>query len=121
MTNELQNANDTQQASEQLQKRPLSMFTGSIWGLLGITLLQYLIIIASLGIATTWAICVYQRWVTKHTIVDGHTLRFDGDGSSIFWRFLVWALLTLVTAGIYGWWMAINLKRWITENTHLGN
>ena len=95
-----------------------SVFTGGLLGLIGISLLQGIIIVFSLGIATPWAICKKESWIADHTIIDGKRLIFTGRGGNLFKKFIVWALLTLVTLGIYGFWLTIKMKRWVVEHTH---
>ena len=54
----------------------------------------------------------------KHAIVDGKRLRFSGDGASLFGNYFVWMLLTVVTCGIYSFWVAPKLYQWIVSNIH---
>ena len=96
-----------------------SKFTGGLLGLIGINILQWLLIVFTLGLGTPWAICIYQRWIAKHTIIDGHRLTFDGTGGQLFGKYIVWALLTLITFGIYGFWLSIKMQQWITKHTHM--
>ena len=48
------------------------------------TELSVLICGLTLGIATPWAVCTMQNWKTKHTVVDGQRLYFDGTGAQLF-------------------------------------
>ncbi len=48
------------------------------------TELSALICGLTLGIATPWAVCTMQNWKTKHTVVDGQRLYFDGTGAQLF-------------------------------------
>ena len=95
-----------------------SKFTGSLLGLIGINLLQALIIGLTFGIAAPWAICMKERWITRHTIIDGRQLVFDGTGGQLFGNYIKWFLLTLITLGIYGFWLDIKMKQWIVKHTH---
>ena len=96
-----------------------SKFTGSLLGLIGINLLQALIIILTFGLAAPWAICMKERWIARHTIIDGRQLVFDGTGGQLFGNYIKWFLLTLITLGIYGFWLDIKMKQWITKHTHM--
>lgn len=96
-----------------------SDFDGGVWGLIGIRLLQFLLILVTLGIATPWAICKYERWVAKHTIVDGRRLVFDGKGGQLFGRLLLWGLLTIVTLGIFSLWLPIKYQKWLVSHIHV--
>ena len=95
-----------------------SEFYGGLLGLIGISLLQVLIIAVTCGIAAPWAICLKERWIARHTIIDGHQLVFDGRGSQLFGNYIKWFLLTIITFGIYGFWLDIKMKQWIVKHTH---
>ncbi len=102
----------------QQTKAPESVFTGGLWGLIGISLLQMIIVIFTLGFGVPWAICVQQRWIAEHTFIDGKQLVFDGKGGQLFGNYIKWFFLTLITLGIYGFWLSINMQKWITKHTH---
>ena len=95
-----------------------SQFTGGLLGLIGINLLQIILTTITLGLGTPWAICMKERWIARHTIIDGRQLMFDGTGSQLFGNFIKWFLLTILTLGIYGFWLDIKMKQWITKHTH---
>ena len=95
-----------------------SEFTGGLLGLLGINLLMGLLCIVTLGIGAPWAICMKERWIAKHTVIDGKQLVFDGTGGQLFGNYIKWFLLTIITLGIYGFWLDIKMKKWITKHTH---
>jgi uncharacterized membrane protein YjgN (DUF898 family) len=95
-----------------------SRFTGGLLGLIGINLLQFLLIFITLGLGAPWAICIKERWIAKHTYIDGKRLVFDGTGAQLFGSYIKWFLLTLITLGIYGFWLDIKMKQWITKHTH---
>lgn len=95
-----------------------SKFTGGLLGLIGINILQGLLIAFTLGLGAPWAICLKERWIAKHTIIDGQQLVFDGNGAQLFGNYIKWFLLTLITLGIYGFWLDIKMKQWVTKHTH---
>lgn len=95
-----------------------SKFTGGLLGLIGVNLLQWFVTGITLGLAAPWAICMKQRWMARHTYVDGKQLVFDGKGSQLFGNYIVWFLLTIVTLGIYSFWLSINMHKWIVKHTH---
>lgn len=95
-----------------------SKFTGGLLGMIGIGILQGLIITFTLGLGLPWAVCIKQRWIAKHTIIDGKRLTFDGTGGQLFGNYIKWFLLTLITFGIYGFWLTIKMQQWITKHTH---
>ena len=96
-----------------------SKFTGGLLGLIGINILQWLITGLTLGLCYPWAICIKEKWIAKHTIIDGHKLYFDGTGSQLFGNYIKWFLLTLITFGIYSFWLSIKMKQWIVKHTHI--
>ena len=95
-----------------------SKFTGTLWGLWGVSLLQFVLTTLSLGLAAPWAMCIKQRYVIGHTVIDGHGHYFDGTGGELFGRYLVWFLLLVVTLGIYGFWLNIKMHKWVISHTH---
>ena len=95
-----------------------SKFTGGLLGLIGISLLQGLLISITLGFGAPWAICMKEKWVAEHTIIDGKRLTFDDTGGQLFGNYIKWFLLTLITFGIYGFWLSIKMKKWIVKHTH---
>ena len=96
-----------------------SKFTGGLLGLIGINILQSLLITITLGIALPWAICLKERWIAKHTIIDGQQLVFDGKGGQLFGNYIKWFLLTIITFGIYAFWLDIKMKQWVVKHTHV--
>ena len=95
-----------------------SRFTGGLLGLLGISILQGLLTFITLGLAAPWAVCMKERWVARHTVIDGHQLVFDGTGGQLFGNYIKWFLLTIITLGIYAFWLEIKMKQWIVKHTH---
>ena len=96
-----------------------SRFTGGLLGMIGIGILQWLIITFTLGFGVPWAVCVKERWYARHTIIDGKQLVFDGTGGQLFGNYIKWFLLTLITLGIYGFWLSIKMRQWVVKHTHL--
>lgn len=78
-----------------------------------------LIMTFSCGIATPWAICYMMKYVIGHVIVDGHRLAFDGTGGQLFGNWIKWLLLTVITCGIYSFWVTPRLYKWIASHTHV--
>ena len=75
-----------------------------------------LIFIVTLGIGLPWATAMYYRWQTNHTIINGHRLRFNGSGGNLFGHYIKWWFLTIVTFGIYGFWVWPRMTRWVVEH-----
>jgi len=92
-------------------------FDGGAGTYLGTAILALLITLVTLGICTPFAIVLRQRWRAKHTYVNGQRLVFIGGGMQLFGLWLKWLLLMIVTLGIYGFWVAPRVQKWIVENT----
>ena len=96
-----------------------SKFTGGLLGMIGIGILQAIIIFLTLGLGAPWAICLKESWYVNHTIIEGHKLTFDGTGGQLFGNYIKWFLLTIITLGIYSFWLSIKMKQWVTKHTHM--
>ena len=96
-----------------------SVFTGSLLGLIGVNIWTFLLMVLTLGLCAPWAVCFKERWIAKHTYIDGRQLMFDGTGGQLFGNYIKWFLLTIITLGIYGFWLDIKMKQWITKHTHM--
>ena len=128
-----------------LEKRKKSKFTGSTFGLIGIYFVAVLLTSCTMGIGAPWAMCMVMRWSTKHTVIDGKQLEFDGQGGKFFGASLLWSLPAVVIAGVifyatyyvqdlsmvslltivsmvlfffYIFWLAIREMKWFTKHTH---
>lgn len=96
-----------------------SQFTGGLLGLVGVQILQWLLTFITLGLGFPWAVCIKERWMAKHTIIDGRQLYFDGNGGQLIGKYLLWFFLTIITFGIYSFWLNIKMKQWIVLHTHM--
>lgn len=94
-----------------------SYFDGGLLQLIGWHLLGGFITLLTLGICYPWACCMIYNWETKHTVVNGRRLRFIGTAIGLFGNWIKWFLLTIVTCGIYGFWLSIKLKKWKVAHT----
>ena len=95
-----------------------SKFDGGLLGLIGIGILQVLLTAITLGLGAPWAVCMKERWMAKHTVIDGKRLVFDGKGGQLFGNYIKWFLLTIITLGIYSFWLGIKMKQWVVSHTH---
>ena len=60
------------------QQNNQSQFTGGLLGLIGVNICSALLIALTLGLCAPWAVCFKERWIAKHTYIDGRQLMFDG-------------------------------------------
>lgn len=105
-------------------KRPLKMkqdivFDGGGLDFIGTGILSFLVTFLTFGICAPWGICMYFKWETEHTIVDGRRMKFTGSAFGLFGLWIKWWALSVITLGIYGFWMYPDLRRWIAKNTQL--
>ena len=77
-----------------------SKFDGGLLGLIGVNLLTCLVSLITLTIAVPWMVCYKERWISRHTVIDGRRLTFDGSGIQLFGNYIKWLLLTIITIGI---------------------
>ena len=96
-----------------------SYFDGGLAQLIGWYALGGLITFFTLGICYPWACCMIYNWETKHTVINGHRLRFTGTALGLFGNWIKWLLLTVITLGIYGLWLNIKIRKWKTAHTEL--
>lgn len=92
-------------------------FDGGAGTYLGTGILALLITMFTLGLCTPFAIVLRQRWRAKHTYINGHRLVFVGGGMQLFGLWVKWFLLMIITVGIYSFWVAPRVQKWIVENT----
>lgn len=57
------------------------------------------------------------NWKVKQIVIDGHRLYFDGTAMQLFGNWIKWLILTVITLGIYSFWLNIKLEQWITKHT----
>lgn len=98
-----------------------SYFDGGLLQLIGYKIIGIFVTVITLGICAPWAICMIYNWEAKHTVINGHRLKFDGSAIGLFSNWIKWLLLTIITLGIYSFWLVIALKKWKTKHTHFAN
>lgn len=81
-------------------------------------LVASLMISFTCGIATPWAICYIWKFIVSHVNIDGKRIAFDGNGAQLFGNWIKWFILTLITCGIYGFWVYPKLFQWVASHTH---
>ena len=94
-----------------------SVFTGTMFGLLGINLATILVTGITFGLAYPWVICWKESWLKEHTYICGRRLFFNGTGMQLVGSWLKWLLLSIVTFGIYSLWLPIKIEQWKVKHT----
>lgn len=82
----------------------------------GTAILGLLITVFTLGICYPFALVLKERWRCKHTYIDGQQLVFTGSAWGLFGNWIKWMLLTIITIGIYSFWVAPRIQKWVTVN-----
>lgn len=95
-----------------------SRYTAGVLDTLIAGIVASLIMGCTFGIATPWAVAYMAKFICEHTEVDGKQLVFDGNGGDLFGQFIKWFLLTIVTFGIYGFWVTVKMANWVASHTH---
>ena len=121
------NSNDAQMAPltavgpRKIEPQGESFFDGKMIQRFGIHLWGLILFIITAGLAFPWVTCMIMRWETKHTVIQGHRLKFTGKGIQLLGRFLLWLLLIIFTLGIILLWIQIFLKRWKVSHTEFAD
>jgi hypothetical protein len=96
-----------------------SEFTGSAFGLLGVNILSFLVSLLTLGFGLPAMVCYKQRWMARHTIIDNRHLTFDGTAGQLFGKWIGWLILTVLTVGIFLFFIPMRMQKWVISHTHL--
>ena len=92
-------------------------FDGGAATYLGTSILAAVVTILTLGICYPFALVLRLRWRSKHTYINGHRLIFVGTAMSLFGNWLKWLFLSVITLGIYLFWVVPRVTKWVVENT----
>lgn len=95
-----------------------SDWDGGVLDTIANSIVASLLMVFTCFIGTPWAICYMMKFIVGHAVIDGRRLRFDGTGGSLLGNWIVWLLLTIVTCGIYSFWVTPKLYKWIVSNIH---
>ncbi|MFT2816792.1 DUF898 family protein [Leifsonia sp. A12D58] len=100
-----------------MAKQSRFTFDGGAGTYLGTAILGALITMVTLGICYPFALVLTERWRAKHTFIDGQQLVFTGSATGLFGHWIKWFLLSVITIGIYLFWVGPKLQQWKTVNT----
>lgn len=96
-----------------------STFECDFWEFLGQKIICAFITSLTAGVCAPVALCKMQRFEFAHRTVDGKRLAFDNEPAGLVGLRIKWALLSVITLGIYALTVPVKNYRWITEHTHL--
>ncbi len=94
-----------------------SYFSGGAAGYLGIHLLSYALTCFTFGIGKAWGDKMVLEWEAKHTHIGGNTLMFNGTGGQLFVKYLIFAILTPLTLGLYAIFFPVTYTKWKVKHT----
>lgn len=89
-----------------------SFFDGGLLSFIGWHLLGTIITVCTFGICYPWAVCMIYGWEINHTVIEGYRMKFTGSAFGLFGNWIKWLLLTIITLGIYGFWVGIKIRDW---------
>ena len=105
------------QVTNEVQNNSDSYFDGGVFQLLGWRILGGLVTVITLGICYPLAVNWLYSWEAKHTVIEGRRLKFTGSAGGLFGTWIICILLSIITLGIYAFYVPIKIKRWREANT----
>ena len=96
-----------------------SSFHGGVGRCFANCVLTFLLVICTAGLCTPWAICMWHKYKMNNLVIDGQEIVFEGKGRKLFWRYHLWAFLTIISLGWLGVWAHIKIEDWLIERTHI--
>lgn len=103
----------------ELKKEKVSYFDGGFWQFFGWTLLGDIVTGLTLGICYPLAVKWIYSWEQRHKVYNKRRCTFDGKAGQLFGTWLLCILFTIITLGIYGFYVPIKIRKWIVKHTHL--
>jgi len=91
-------------------------FDGGAATYVGTALLGFLITVLTLGVCYPFALVLGERWRAKHSYIDGRQLIFTGSAWSLFGNWLKWLALSIITIGVYLFWVGPRIQKWKWEH-----
>jgi len=82
-----------------------SKFSGSFFGYAWVNFVYYASIILTANVAMPFGLCYRERWLAKHTVINGKQLDFYGSATKLFLkkRFfaIIGPILLAMAAGLF--------------------
>lgn len=96
-----------------------SYFDGNVLQLVRINILCSFLTIASFGILYPFTEWIKLRWIAKHSVINRKKILFSGKALSLIGHYILWLFLTVITLGIYGFWLKIKMIKLKVKNYHI--
>ena len=107
--------------NEKRDMRHLSYFDGGLFHFIGLVILGSLMTAFTFGILYPWSVTMIYGWKINHTVIEGRRMKFNGSAIGLFGHRIKWWFLTVITLGIYGFWVFIKVEDWKARNTTFAN
>ena len=95
----------------------LIMTIGKDGGTMQLVAIAVTAVLALIGLA--WAAIRFIKWDTKHTIISGNSIKFNGNAFQLLGNCIKWTFLTIITVGIYALWLPIKVRKWKVKHMEL--
>ena len=76
-----------------------------------------LIVTLALEVCYPFALVFRERRKAKRSYIDGRPLVFTGSALGLFGHWIKWLFLSIVTFGVYLFWVGPRIQKWIWEHT----
>ena len=93
------------------------MTVGKDGGTMQLVCIAATAVLALIGLA--WAAIRFMKWETKHTIISGNSIKFNGNAFQLLGNCIKWTFLTIITVGIYALWLPIKVRKWKVKHMEL--
>ncbi len=93
-----------------------SSYDGKTGVIFGFKLASFFAGAFTLGLAKPFVECKREDYLCEHTIIDDSHLYFDGTGSGLLKKQVLWVALTIATCGVYAIWLNLQKEQWICAN-----
>ena len=95
----------------------LVMTIGKDGGTMQLVAIAATAILMLIGLA--WAEIRFIKWDTKHTVISGNSIKFNGNAFQLLGNCIKWTFLTIITVGIYALWLPIKVRKWKVKHMEL--
>lgn len=95
----------------------LVMTIGKDGGTMQLVAIAATAVLSLIGLA--WAAIRFIKWDTKHTVISGNSIKFNGNAFQLLGNCIKWTFLTIITVGIYSLWLPIKVRKWKVKHMEL--